>query len=229
MTDIEYWSPRGVGFDHVPHMVTGADATGRPNISGFVKGKDGGERVVAMFGGPKFARLDFRSFEPNYVQVKVGVDKGQEDVLERLMAACSDALLTRKKIQWAINPAENRDGEPTAVRIARLEHTKSYASVAKRVQQIYDDYDIASGRHQLNRLSVEATHTEYPTQLWLSGMMMDRILQETQSYSEEKFWYWFCARNRLLDDRAPAQVFPEDPEKVVAAAKAHFKPKEEKI
>lgn len=223
MDGIEFWSPRGVGSDHVPHLVTGAPATLRSNISGFVQGRDGGERVVEMFGGPTHARLDFRSHEPNWVQVKVGVDKGEDDVLDRLMVACNDGFITRAKIDWAINPAEHRGDEPLIIRVARHEGTKSYAKVAKRVQQIYDDYDMASGHHQLNRLSVDATHTKHPTQLWLSGMMMDRILKETDSYSEEKFWYWFCARNRLLDDRAPAQVFPEDPEKVVYAAKQHFK------
>lgn len=219
MNDMVYWSPRGIGYDSVPCFITKKPEDGRPNISGFVSSIAEGEKVVNIFGG--YARLDYRSHEPNWIQVKVGVDKEYEEVLDRLMVACSDAILTPKKLAWAINPPENRDGEPLAVKIARSEGTKSYATVAKRVQQLYDDYDIKQN-HGMSRLSVQATHAKYFPLLTHSAWGMDRLLKETNSYGE-KFWDWFCARNRLLDDRAPAQVFPEDPDKVVEAAKAFFK------
>lgn len=222
MDNIVRWSPRGIGCDSVPCFVTkNAECELRSNISGFVSSREDGEKVLEIFGG--YARLDFRTHEPNWIQVKVGVDKEHNEVLDRLMIACNDSILTPKRLAWAINPAENRDGEPLIIRVARYEPTKAYAELAKRVQQVYDDYDMASGHHKLNRLSVNATHDKYANPLWLSGMTMHRLLQETNSYTEEKFWYWFCARNRLLDDRAPAQVFPEDPRRVEEAAKAYFK------
>lgn len=216
-----YWSPRGIGYDSVPCFVTKQlKCDGRPNISGFVSSREDGEKVVEIFGG--YARLDYREREPNWIQVKVGVEKGHEEVLERLMVAVNDGILTPKRLAWAVNPPENRDGEPAVIRLAMSEPTEAYAKIAKRVQQIYDDYDMASGHHSLNRLSVNASKTKYSTQLWLSGLSMDRILSETNSYGE-KFWYWFTARNRLLDDRAPCQVFIENPEQVIEAAKAYFK------
>jgi len=221
MNDMVYWSPRGIGMDSVPCFVTKKmECDLRSNISGFVSSREDAQRVVNIFGG--YARLDYREREPNWIQVKVGVEKEHSEVLDRLMVACNDAILTPKRLAWAVNPAENRDGEPAVIRLAMHEPTKAYSTIAKRVQQIYDDYDMASGHHSLNRLSVNATHTKYPTQLWLSGLVMHRLLKETNSYGEA-FWDWFAARNRLLDDRAPAQVFPEDPDKVVEAAKAYFK------
>ena len=67
--DGEYWSPRGIGYD----------------LSGFVKSKEAGERIVAMFekalGKKPETWLDFREREPNWIQVKV---QGSEADLEKL-------------------------------------------------------------------------------------------------------------------------------------------------
>lgn len=219
--DMVYWSPRGIGCDSVPCFVTkNSKFDLRPNISGFVSSREDGQKVVDMFGG--YARLDYREHEPNWIQVKVGVEKEHEEMLDRLMIAINDGILTPKRLAWAINPAENRDGEPLVIKIARFEEIDSYAKNAKRVQEIYDDYDMKSGRHDLCRLSVYATQAKYPTLLAHTAWGMDRLLKKTDSYGE-KFWNWFCARNTLLDGRAPAQVFPEDPAQVVKAAEAYFK------
>src|SRR5271165_6475879 len=114
MSDMLYWSPRGIGFDSVPCFVTKQkECSGRPNISGFVSSREDGQKVVDMFGG--YARLDYRDFEPNWIQVKVGVEKEHEEVLDRLMVVCSDGILTPKRLAWSINPPENRDGEPLVI------------------------------------------------------------------------------------------------------------------
>lgn len=216
-----YWSPRGIGYDSVPCFVTKQmKCDGRPNISGFVSSREDGEKVVEIFGG--YARLDFRAFEPNWIQVKVGVEKGHEEVLERLEVAVNDGILTPKRLAWAINPPENRDGEPLIVRHARFDSHGSYAAMGKRIQEIYDDYDMESGKHDLGRLSVHATKAKYSPLLAHSAWSMDRLLKKSDGYGEQ-FWNWFCARNKLLDGRAPAQVFPEDPDAVVKAAEAYFK------
>lgn len=136
---VESWCPRGIGNDRVPHLVKGGESYLRPNISGFVNGLEAGKRVVTMFGGN--ARLDYREYEPDWVQVKVGVDKDEKEILERLMVACADGLLTHKRVAWAINPATNRDAEPQVIRAVRMKHTDSYLEVANRVQEIYDAKD----------------------------------------------------------------------------------------
>lgn len=55
----EYWKPRGIGYD----------------LSGFVKSKEAGERIVKMFekvlGRKPKTWLDFRPSEPTWIQVKV--------------------------------------------------------------------------------------------------------------------------------------------------------------
>jgi hypothetical protein len=68
-------SLRGIGSDYVPcYMSDGAiDNKLRANISGFVNSKEDGQKIVNMFGGRAF--LDYREREPNWIQVKFGVDE----------------------------------------------------------------------------------------------------------------------------------------------------------
>lgn len=65
----EFWRPRGIGYD----------------LSGFVKSKEAGERVVDMFrkalGREPKTWLDFREYEPTWIQVKV---QGEEADLHKL-------------------------------------------------------------------------------------------------------------------------------------------------
>ena len=55
----EFWKPRGIGYD----------------LAGFVKSKEAGERIVAMFhlalSRPPKTWLDYRPHEPKWIQVKV--------------------------------------------------------------------------------------------------------------------------------------------------------------
>lgn len=53
------------------------------NISGFVRSREAGERVEAMFEGTA-ARLDFRKFEPTWIQVKIGACDEHKNNLETL-------------------------------------------------------------------------------------------------------------------------------------------------
>jgi hypothetical protein len=73
------------------------------NIAAFVSGKAGGERVVAMFTvASSSARLGYREFEPNWVQVKVGACGRHLPQLEELERLCADRQITIERIRSAM-------------------------------------------------------------------------------------------------------------------------------
>lgn len=79
----DFFSSRGVGMDRTPGcFVCGGGESMRANISGYVLCKESGERVVAMFD--QGARLDWREYEPDYVQVKIGACNQHKSNLQRL-------------------------------------------------------------------------------------------------------------------------------------------------
>jgi len=71
------------------------------NISGFVKTKESGERVVAMFSHG--ARLDYRDFEPTRIQVKIGACDEHRKCLIKLheLTVSSDGIITPSMITEA--------------------------------------------------------------------------------------------------------------------------------
>ncbi len=79
---------RGIGSDQCPGcFVCGGETGLMDNISAFVASKEEGEQIVAWFGGR--ARLDFRDYEPNWIQVKVGAcatHRGNLEHLQRLVS-----------------------------------------------------------------------------------------------------------------------------------------------
>ena len=95
------FSPRGIGSDHTPGcFCCGGDPGLYSNISGFVGSKEDGEKVAAMF--EHGARLDYRDYEPNWIQVKIGACKEHLPNLEKLcsLTACEN-VITPKKIKTA--------------------------------------------------------------------------------------------------------------------------------
>lgn len=86
----ECFGSRGIGYDRTSgcFVCGGADDL-RHNIAAFVSCRAAGERVVAMF--VHGARLDYREFEPDYVQVKVGACDAHQPNLERLHTLTRDA------------------------------------------------------------------------------------------------------------------------------------------
>lgn len=81
----EWWNPRGVGYD----------------LSGFVKCKQAGERIIAMIKNiiekePK-SWLDYRKSEPNWIQVKIQSDDGFN--LEKLCELCNDGIITSERLK----------------------------------------------------------------------------------------------------------------------------------
>ncbi len=79
----EYFGSRGVGSDMAPGcFACGGEPGGYSNISAFVDCKDSGERVVAMF--EQGAWLDYRTSEPDRVQVKIGACEEHLPCLRKL-------------------------------------------------------------------------------------------------------------------------------------------------
>ena len=79
----EFFSSRGIGLDNTPGcFVCGGGERMRNNIAAFVQCRAAGERVVAMFASG--ARLDYRAFEPDRVQVKIGACSTHLPNLQRL-------------------------------------------------------------------------------------------------------------------------------------------------
>lgn len=118
--DPQFFRPRGLGRDgNFPCLVTGVHLDFAENLSGFVTSKTAGEKVLAMLGGR--ARLDYRDYEPNWVQVKIGVAKGHEAVLQRLCdatAAC-DNIISPRMILWALDPESCPGYEPHGLKMYR--------------------------------------------------------------------------------------------------------------
>jgi len=81
----DYFRPRQIGKDMVPScFVCGADRkdTYSHNVAAFVQCKEAGERLVELFKGR--ARLDYRDFEPDRIQLKIGTCQDHLPELEEL-------------------------------------------------------------------------------------------------------------------------------------------------
>lgn len=82
----ENFRSRGIGLDSgACCFVTGQEFSCHiPNIAGYVSFKESGERVVAMFGEKGGAWLDYREYEPTYIQVKILCCEEQIHCLQKL-------------------------------------------------------------------------------------------------------------------------------------------------
>lgn len=115
----EYFKARGIGFDwDLTCLVTGEQRSVMPNVSGFVRSREAGERVVALFSGRAF--LDFRASEPRWCQVKVGVIEEHKEVLERLCSAswACNGMIDSNVIAWALDPLGVPGGQPAGLKAA---------------------------------------------------------------------------------------------------------------
>jgi len=96
----EYFRSRGVGMDSTPGcFVCGGEKGMRNNISGYVQCKEAGERIVNKF--EHGARLDYREYEPDYIQVKIGACQRHVHCLEDLSRQTDEAggRITNKMIK----------------------------------------------------------------------------------------------------------------------------------
>lgn len=97
----EFFRSRGIGLDTTPGcFVCEGSKCLRNNIAAYVQNKESGERVVALFS--KGARLDYREYEPDHVQVKIGACDSHLPNLERLHSLVSDGIITKERIAQSV-------------------------------------------------------------------------------------------------------------------------------
>jgi hypothetical protein len=115
----EFWTPRGIGNGHGVCFVTGKAVSMGSDIAGFVRSREAGQRVVDIFEGR--ARLDYREYEPNWIQVKICAVPEHLDALKRIYDATSKngGIVYRELVQWAADPVNCRGYEPRFLRIIR--------------------------------------------------------------------------------------------------------------
>ena len=94
----EHFHSRGIGSDKADCFICGK-GTYNPNICAFVRCKDAGERVVAMFSHG--ARMDYREYEPDRVQVKIGACEYHLPALEKLDKLTRDGRITVERVAEA--------------------------------------------------------------------------------------------------------------------------------
>lgn len=99
----EFFTSRGIGKEfNLECFVCGAQPGLMANIAAFVRCKAAGERVVELF--KKGARLDYRDFEPDRVQVKVGACSKHEPCLETLHSlVVQDNVVSKRLIRESKN------------------------------------------------------------------------------------------------------------------------------
>lgn len=137
---------RGVGSNGGwASLVTGKVVDFGPDLSLFVDSRSDAYRLVDWVtpGRPNAissddspdprwkmvdrAHVDFRPSEPQWLQVKLIVEKEHEEVLQRLSSAIHyhDGYLDHAMIKWAIDPANNR--QPYGMRVNDLVNELSLA------------------------------------------------------------------------------------------------------
>lgn len=135
----EYFSSRGQGSDYnIPSLVTGNHLEFCTNIAAYVRSKEAGERILAMLKGR--ARLDLRAYEPNYIQIKIGVEDQYVGVLTRLHEATvlMEGIITPRIIAWALYPTWFTGCEPRVMQFmkAREDSDRRYNGTQERILEM---------------------------------------------------------------------------------------------
>jgi hypothetical protein len=92
----EFYFPRGLGWGYGKCFVCGETTQIMDDMAAFVESK-AGERIVAMFR-PDQARLDYREYEPNWVQVKICACKRHKESLQLLYDLTREKRIISKDI-----------------------------------------------------------------------------------------------------------------------------------
>lgn len=129
------WRIRGIGNGGgFPSLVTGKVVTG-PDMSGFVRCRADAYAIADILAQPdpekswghenRFldrCHIDFRTFEPNWLQLKVVVEPEHMDVLRRLADNISgrDGWFSPDDLRYALDPTGLRGLEGRGARGWRL-------------------------------------------------------------------------------------------------------------
>jgi len=96
----DYFSPRGIGNDQTPGcFICGGPEKVYNNISGFVRHKDAGQRVVDLF--KQGAWMDLRKREPDRIQVKIGACDVHKGNLVHLESLTRNGVILAEHVQEA--------------------------------------------------------------------------------------------------------------------------------
>lgn len=125
MTNVIRVDARGVGRGGgYASLVTGQHVENGPDLSLFVDNRAAAYTLVDWVTPPlpertawerqkrlDRARVDYRDFEPQWLQVKLCVEEEFEHVLQRLDRAIGlrDGYLDAQLIQWAIDPSTHKE------------------------------------------------------------------------------------------------------------------------
>lgn len=103
--DGEYFRVRGLGLDNIGGCFVCGELLDHccSNISGFVKCKASGERIAKLFPSKIGHRLDYREYEPDRVQFKIGACDVHKPNLELLQILVGDTgVITEGLIKRSI-------------------------------------------------------------------------------------------------------------------------------
>ena len=154
---------RGIGSDNTPGcFICGGEQGLYSNIAAFVESKADGEKVVRMF--EYGARLDFRSREPDWIQVKIGACKKHTINLERLEYFCSDGYINPARVASAINLQKKY----TAGKKVVAKRNGRVDVVSKLLQEDLKNWAVGSGQIKGDRsypISILRTEGGYTRQL----------------------------------------------------------------
>ena len=94
---MENFRPRGIGIAGSPGcFVCGGELELMTNMAAFVDSKESGERIVKMF--KTGAYLDYRDYEPNWIQVKVGACEKHTPNLKALQFFTQNGIITQDMV-----------------------------------------------------------------------------------------------------------------------------------
>lgn len=93
------WGGDTVPLSKLPHNGIGYSGAYQTDMACFVRNEESGKRVVQMFGDCGFhVFLDFRAYEPHWVQVKLGACEDHKEWLKCLADLTCCGHISQEKV-----------------------------------------------------------------------------------------------------------------------------------
>lgn len=93
----EFFSSRGIGIERGLGCYVCGSENQSTNMAAYVRCKESGQRIVLLL--KQGAKLDWRKWEPDYVQVKVGACNIHVECLNKLNELVGDGVINLKRIE----------------------------------------------------------------------------------------------------------------------------------